>query len=105
MRLKAKMVKFEVVKGRKGPNDKLVKVWAYGEIFTFEDVLHLLKIFFESEDSVYPIHEGFQGKAMLLKAIIDVYSGLPIERILKAYRLNRKQPKTVIIEKLHEVLE
>jgi len=99
------MVKFEVVKGRKGPNDKVVKVWAYGEVFTFEDILRFLKILFESEDSVYPISEGYQGKAMLLKAIIDVYSGLPIERVLESYRLNRKEKKTVVIEKLHEVLE
>lgn len=99
------MVKFEIVKGQKGPNDKLVKVWAYGEVFTFEDILRLLKIIFESEDSVYPISEGYQGKAMLLKAIIDVYSGLPIERILDFYKLNRKGRKTFVIEKLHEVLE
>ena len=99
------MVKFEVVKGQKGPNDKLVKVWAYGEVFTFEDILRFLKIIFESEDSVYPISEGYQGKAMLLKAIIDVYSGLPIERVLEFYKLNRKGRKTLVIEKLHEVLE
>ena len=99
------MVKFEVVKGRKGPNDKVVKVWAYGEVFTFEDILRFLKIIFESEDSVYPISQGFQGKAMLLKAIIDVYSGLPIERVLEAYKLNRKGKKTLVIEKVHEVLE
>ena len=98
------MVKFEIVKGQKGPNDKLVKVWAYGEVFTFEDILRLLKVIFDSEDSVYPIKEGFQGKAMLLKAIIDVYSGIPLERVLKFYKLNRKGRKTVIIEKLHEVL-
>jgi len=41
----------------------------------------------------------------LLKAIIDVYSGLPIERVLESYKLKRKAPKTVIIEKLHEVME
>jgi hypothetical protein len=99
------MVKFEIVKGQKGPNDKLVKVWAYGEVFTFEDILRFLKIIFESEDSVYPISEGYQGKAMLLKAIIDVYSGLPIERVLEFYKLNRKGRKTLVIEKLHEVLE
>jgi hypothetical protein len=99
------MVKFEIVKGQKGPNDKLVKVWAYGEVFTFEDILRFLKIIFESEDSVYPISEGYQGKAMLLKAIIDVYSGLPIERVLESYKLNRKGRKTLVIEKLHEVLE
>ena len=94
------MVKFEVVKGQKGPDDKIVKVWAYGEVFTFEDILRLLKIIFESEDSVYPISEGYQGKAMLLKAIIDVYSGIPLERVLESYKLNRKGRKTIIVEKL-----
>jgi hypothetical protein len=97
------MVKFEVVQGRKGEKDRLVRVWAYGEVFTFEDILRFLKIIFESEDSVYPISEGYQGKAMLLKAIIDVYSGLPIERVLEYYRLNRKGRKTIVIEKLNEV--
>ena len=80
-------MKLEVVQGKKGPNDKLVKVWSYGEIFTIEDVLRLLKIFFESEDSVYPVNEGYQGRAMLLKAIIDVYSGHKIETVLKRYSL------------------
>jgi len=94
------MVKFEVVKGQKGPNDKIVKVWAYGEVFTFEDILRLLKVIFESEDSVYPISEGYQGKAMLLKAIIDVYSGIPLKRVLESYKLNRKGRKTIIVEKL-----
>jgi hypothetical protein len=91
------MVKFEVVQGCKGPNDKLVKVWSYGEVFTYEDILKLLKVVFESEDSTYPISEGYQGRGMLLKAILDVALGLPIERILKAYRLERKNRKTVII--------
>jgi len=90
-------VKFEVVKGRKGEGDRLVKVWSYGEVFTVEALLKLLKVFFESEDAVYPVNEGYQGKAMLLKAIIDVYSGLPLSRVLKAYRLERRQPKTRII--------
>jgi len=99
------MVKFEVVKGRKGEKDRLVRVWAYGEVFAFEDILRLLKTMFESEDSIYPISEGYQGKAMLLKAIIEVYTGLPIERVLESYKLNRKGRKTVVIEKLNEVSE
>lgn len=94
------MVKLEVVKGRKGPNDRLVKVWAFGEVFSIEDLLRLLQIFFDSEDSAYPIKEGKQGRSMLLKAIIDVYSGIPLERVLEAYRLSRKKSKTIIVEKV-----
>jgi len=94
------MVKFEVVQGRKGPNDKLVKVWSYGEVFTYEDILKLLKVVFESEDSTYPINDGYQGKGMLLKAILDVALGIPIERVLKAYRLERKNRKTIILNRV-----
>jgi hypothetical protein len=84
-------MKLEVVQGKKGLNDRVIKVWSYGEIFTIEDVLRLLKIFFESEDSVYPVNEGYQGRAMLLKAIIDVYSGHKIETVLRRYFLKRSR--------------
>ncbi|MEM2263536.1 MAG: hypothetical protein QW160_04880 [Candidatus Bathyarchaeia archaeon] len=83
------MVYFELVKGRKSGNDKLVKVYSYGEVFTVEDLLRLLQVFFESEDSNYPISQGKEGRAMLLKAIIDVYSGIPLEKVLQKYRLKR----------------
>ena len=112
------MVEFEVVKGKKGPDDKLVKIWAYGEVLSFSDLLFLLKHYFESEDSYYPIGKGFKGRAMLLMAIIEVYTGIPLSRVLKNYKLERKTEKTVIIdktvaeiasekriEKLHEILE
>lgn len=112
------MVKFEVVRGRKGPYDKLVKVWAYGEVLSFSDLLFLLKHYFDSEDSYYPVDRGFKGRAMLLLAIVEVYTGIPLSRVLKNYKLDRKTAKTLIIdetvaetksekriEKLHEVLE
>ncbi|MEM3898530.1 MAG: hypothetical protein QXD34_01830 [Candidatus Bathyarchaeia archaeon] len=87
------MVYFELIKGRKSGNDKLVKVYSYGEVFTVEDLLRLLQAFFESEDSNYPISRGKEGRAMLLKAIIDVYSGIPLEKIIEKYKLNRKKVK------------
>jgi len=90
-------MKFEVVQGRKGPGDKLVKIWADGEVLRFSDLLFLLKHYFESEASYYPINEGYQGKTMLLKAIIDVYSDVPLSRVLKTYKLERKTNKTVIM--------
>lgn len=94
------MVKFEVVRGRKGVGDKLVKIWAYGEVLSFSDLLFLLKHYFDSEDSYYPINRGFKGRAMLLMAIIEVYTGIPLSRVLKSYKLALKTKKAVIIEKL-----
>ena len=84
------MVHFEIVNGKKAPGDKLIKVWSSGEIWTLRELLQLLSMYFESEDACYPINRGFQGRSMLLKAIIDVYSGIPIQRVLKSYRLNKK---------------
>lgn len=82
------MVYFELVQGRKSGNDRLVKVYSYGEIFTVADLLRLLKVFFDSEDANYPISQGMEGRAMLLKAIIDVYSGISLEKVLRKYKLN-----------------
>lgn len=99
------MVLLKVVKGRKGPNDKLVLVYAYGESLSFSELLTILKSYFESEDSYYPISDGFNGRCMLMKAILEVYSGIPLERVLKTYNLKEKTEPVRIIEKLHEILE
>lgn len=98
------MVKLEIVPGRKGPNDKLVLVTAYGEPLSFSDLLFILKHYFESEESYYPKPKS-QGSCYLMKAILEVYSGLPYNDVLKRYQLDRKMNKTLVIEKLHEVLE
>ena len=98
------MVQLEVVPGRKGPSDQLVKVYAYGEVLSFSDVLFILDKYFKSEEGYYP-KPRFQGSTMLLKAIIEIYSNIPLEDVLKHYQLDRKIKKTLVIEKLHEVLE
>jgi hypothetical protein len=99
------MVKLVIEPGRKGPGDKVIRITAYNEIPTFEEVLTILDVIFRSEDSLYPISQGLQGRAMLMKAILDVYSGISIKRILEIYRLERKGKKPIVLEKLHEVLE
>jgi len=91
------MVVFRVVPGKKGAKDKVVLVWAYGEPLNFADLLFLLKTYFESESSYYPVSEGYQGKCMLIKAILEVYSGIPLERVCKFYKL---KPKAKIIEEI-----
>ena len=93
-------MKFEVVPGRKGPNDKLVKIYADGEVLRFSDLLFLLKNYFESEDDYYPPNKGFKGRAMLMNAIVDVFSGISLTRVLKEYKLERKAKNTVIVEKM-----
>ena len=78
-------------------------VWAYGEPLSFSDLLFILRHYFESEESYYPKPQN-QGSCYLMKAIIEEYSGLPHDEILKRYQLDRKIKKTVVVEKLHEVL-
>lgn len=90
------MIRFKVVPGRKGRGDKLIKVWANGDVLTIRDVLFILKNLFEAEDALYPISRGKQGRALILKAILDVYSGIPLERVLQDYGLNGGRPKPKI---------
>jgi hypothetical protein len=80
-------MKLEVVQGKKGPHDKVVLITANREPLKIEHLLWILQQWFESEEACYPITEGYDGKCMLLKAIIDVYSGHKIETVLKRYSL------------------
>jgi len=80
-------MKLEVVQGKKGPNDKVVLITANREALKVEHLLWILQQWFESEEKCYPISEGYDGKSMLLKSIIDVYSGHKIETVLKRYFL------------------
>ena len=80
-------MRLEVVQGKKGPNDKVVLITANREALKVKDLLFILQQWFESEEACYPTSEGYEGKAMLLKAIIDIYSGREIKTVLKRYFL------------------
>ncbi len=41
---------------------------------------------------------------MLLEAIIEVCEGIPLDSVLKKFKLDRKTKKTLVIEKVYEVL-
>ena len=84
------------VKGKKGPEDRLPLVSAYNEPLPFDCILEILDSTFKAENSYYPISSGNLGAAMLMEAILEVYSGIPLDRVLKKYRLERK---TVIFDK------
>jgi len=90
-------VKFEVVSGRKGENDKLIKIWSYGEVLSFRDLLYILENYFDSEESYYP-KPRYEGSCMLMKAILEIYSGVPLETVLRKYQLHRKTSRTVVVE-------
>ena len=110
------MVLFKLVEGRKGPYDVVVLVTAYDEPLSFHELLFILKHYFDSEHSYYPVSEGFLGKGMLLSAINCVAVGVPLETVLKKFKLNRKGKKLNLmdmrktspekpLEKLHEILK
>jgi len=80
-------MKLEVVQGRKGPHDKVVLITANREPLKIEHLLWILQQWFESEDACYPITEGYDGRCLLMKAVIDIYSGHKIETVLKRYFL------------------
>jgi len=94
------MVFMKIEQGNKSSEDKIIKIYANGEIITLEDILKMLDIIFKSEDSNYPINQGYEGRAKFLKAIIELACGIPLNRVLKNYKLEKKKP----IQKLHEIL-
>jgi hypothetical protein len=95
------MVLFEVVKGRKSDGDFLIKIYSYGEVWSLEHVLRLLKIIFDSEKANYPVEKGLRGAAYLLNAITEIAFGRDVELVLRDYQLKRKNgSKVQIIEKL-----
>jgi len=112
------VVLFTLVDGKKGPNDVLVLVTAYNEPLSFHELLFILKHYFDSEHSYYPVSEGYLGKGMLLSAVNCVAVGVPLDTILRKFQLDQKGKKLNIkdkrksvsdsekrIEKLHEILE
>ena len=109
------MVLLKLVEGRKGPNDILVLVTAYGEPLSFAEWLFVGKCYLDSEASYYPVSKGYIGKAMLLNALNELAHGVDFEKVLERYELDRKlniidKRKSVSnsekpLEKLHEILK
>jgi len=93
------MVLLTLVDGRKGIGDTLVLVTAYEEPLSFAEWLFIGKNYLDSEASYYPISEGYIGKAMLLNALNELAHGVPFEKVLERYKLNRKGKKLNIIDK------
>lgn len=81
---------FEIVQGKKGPNDHLVLVHANGEVLSFSELLYILSMYFRAEDSYYP-KPRFLGSDMLLHAIQDVHAGkYSIPEVCSKYKLEYK---------------
>jgi len=95
------MVHFVVEKGKKSEGDYVIKIFSYGEVWSIEHVLRLLKIIFDSERANYPIEKGLKGPSMLLNAITEIAFGRDVEAVLEDYGLKRKSgPKVQIFWKL-----
>jgi hypothetical protein len=62
------MVLIKIEQGNKSSKDKIIRLYANGEIITLEDILKMLDVIFKSEDSNYPINEGYEGRAYFLKS-------------------------------------
>ena len=93
------MVLFELVDGRKGDGDTLILVNALHEPLSFYELLFILRHYFDSEHSYYPVSEGYLGKGMLLSAICCVACGVPLDTVLKKFKLDRKAKKLNIVDK------
>jgi hypothetical protein len=88
-----------IEKGRKAEGDRVIRLTAYNEKVSLAEILQILNVIFKAEEECYPKPQ-FQGSCMLMKAILEIYSGIPLEKVLVNYGLDRKASKTVVIEKL-----
>ena len=93
------MVLFTLVDGKKGSGDILVLVTAYNEPLSFGEWLFLGKCYLDSEAMYYPIRDGYIGKAMLMNAFNEISQGVPFEKVLEHYKLNRKKKRLKIVDK------
>ena len=100
--------------GRKGPGDTLALVTSYEAPLSFPEWLFVGKCYLDSENSYYPISQGYIGKAMLLNALNELACGVPFDKVLDRYGLSGKRLQIIDkrrktqdlnpSEKLHEVL-
>ena len=97
------MVLLTLVSGKKGPDDILVLVTAYGEPLSFAEWLFIGKAYLDSEASYYPVSEGYIGKAMLLNALNELAHGVDFEKVLERYGLKRKRKQLNIVDKRKKV--
>lgn len=93
------MVLFVLERGRKSAGDVVVRVYAYGEVFSLAEFLFLAKQIFDSEGSCYPVSRGFVGKAMLLNALNELSHGVCFEKVLERYGLKRKGKTVNVVDR------
>lgn len=77
-------MRIETFKGNKGKGDSVILV--NGEQITYMDFLRLSRMFFKLEDKIYP-QPRFQGRWMLVHALIDAASGMSDSHIRRKYKL------------------
>jgi hypothetical protein len=86
-----------LVDGKKGDGDVLALITSHETPLSFPEWLFIGKCYLDSEDSYYPISQGYVGKAMLLNALNELACGVPFERVLERYGLEKK--RLTIIDK------
>lgn len=87
--------------GKRQDNDRIVFVESYrsGEKIKFKDLLHILQLFFENEDRLYP--PPAKGRYFLFDAITDVVNGEDFNVVADRYLLPKsiKSARKLIEEK------
>ena len=77
------MSKFEVIPGKKSPEDKILLY--HGHAPTMEDVAKMCLFFKENEDRIYPPSKGFKGGKLFIEYIAKtlVQGKIPEDQIYK----------------------
>lgn len=68
------------------------------EVVSFDQLLTLIKLFFESEDLRYPKEKGLKGRTMLLEAIQCLHDGCSIDKILNSFGVKKEHGGVCTVE-------
>jgi len=83
--------------GSKGIGDIRIRVTAHNAAITFAEWLFIGEQIMLAEDAIYP-KPRWLGRTMLLNAFKELHDGVPLDTVLKHYRLKRN-PDFKIIDK------
>tara|TARA_Y100001951_G_scaffold96755_1_gene95771 strand:+ start:75 stop:317 length:243 start_codon:yes stop_codon:yes gene_type:complete len=75
------MNKFEVIPGKKSPDDKILLY--YGHAPTFEDVAKMCLFFMENEERLYPQKNGYKGEKLFMEYIAKTFTTKQVPKDFK----------------------
>ena len=92
--------------GRRGQNDRIVIIQTDGvETLSLKALLHMIQLFMENEDRIYPPKAGYKGRWLVYDAISDVANGSHFSDVAREYLMPKhvRSAKKLIEERSERI--